>query len=253
MFTFNIAHWIAWAPGLTEASDWRQWAQAPYCPLHGQLHSQLHSGETPRVDFLPALQRRRLGTMARAALACAWPLAEGQPPMPLVFASQHGETTRGFDLLQTLARGETVSPTSFGLSVHNATAGLWSILRRETTEGVALSAQDDSLEHALLEATLLLEQDAPGVIVLATEETPPAAYRPWIEHHGFPYAVALRVTAGTEFRLRCAAPETVPEQARPGRDTQLPNPLNLLRHLLLDTAHWHHASTQRCWHWEHSS
>jgi hypothetical protein len=248
MFTFTLAHWNAWAPGLNQATDWRRWADAPYCP------AGVDETPPPLLDFVPPLQRRRLSVMARSALACAWPLTEGQHDMPMVFASQHGETSRNFELLRELVRGEPLSPTSFALSVHNSTAGMWSILRHETTESVALSAESDSLEHALLEAALLLDQGAPSVIVIATEEKAPSAYSHWIDHCGFPFALALRVTPGEQFRLGCVAPteprsgaEKLPETAT------LANPLSFLRHLLLDTPQWEHSGTQRAWHWSRAS
>jgi hypothetical protein len=241
MFTFTLAQWNAWAPGLNQAKDWTLWANAPYCPI-GSDEARL-----PVLEFIPPLQRRRLSVMARAALACAWPLAEGQRAMPMVFASQHGETSRNFRLLQDLVRGEPLSPTSFSLSVHNSTAGLWSILRKETTESVALAAEHDSLEHALLEAALLLDQGAESVIVVATEETPPFDYARWIDHHSFPFALALRVTAGNEFQLCCGEPKT------PAEINPLANPLSFLRHLLLDTPEWHHVGAQRAWHWSRAA
>jgi hypothetical protein len=248
MFTFTLAHWNAWAPGLNQAADWRQWAHSPYCPLG--------PGEArpPPLDFLPPLQRRRLSVMARAALACAWPLAEGQQAMPMVFASQHGETSRNFRLLQELVRGEPLSPTSFALSVHNSTAGMWSILRHETTESVALSSENDSLEHALLEAALLLDQGAPSVIVIATEEIAPCEYSQWIEHRRFPFALALRICPGEQFQLGCEAPAKVCGRTQdPSETTQLANPLSFLRNLLLDTPRWEHVGAQRAWHWSRAS
>jgi hypothetical protein len=238
MFTFTLAQWQAWAPGVSLAEDWLSWAHAPYCPLAGH--------DEPRLNFLPPMQRRRLSGMARAAVACAWTLAEGQPALPMVFASQHGETSRNFELLQALAREEPLSPTSFGLSVHNATAGTWSILRRETQESVALSAQDDSWEHALLEAALLLGDGAPGVILLASEEVAPAAYARWIGHGSFPFALALHLKRGDQFTLECASGGEAPEAA-------LPHALSFLRNMLLDTPQWRHGGEQRSWAWRRKS
>ncbi|NMU93971.1 beta-ketoacyl synthase chain length factor, partial [Achromobacter ruhlandii] len=190
----------------------------PYCPV----------GEPspPRLEFLPPMQRRRLSPMARAVFECAWPVAQGQPPMPLVYASRHGETTRNFGLLQSLAAGEPLSPTAFGLSVHNALAGQWSIIRRETTESIALSAEDDGLEHAFLEAGLLLADGHDNVLVVLAEERPPAPYSPWIDDVPFSYAAAFRLRAGADWRL-----ETSPGPAAAPRPW--PNALNPLRHLNL--------------------
>ncbi len=192
------------------------------------------------------MQRRRLSPMARAVFECAWPVAQGQPPMPLVYASRHGETTRNFGLLQSLAAGEPLSPTAFGLSVHNALAGQWSIIRRETTESIALSAEDDGLEHAFLEAGLLLADGHDNVLVVLAEERPPAPYSPWIDDVPFSYAAAFRLRAGADWRL-----ETSPGAGAAPRPW--PNALNLLRHLNLQTPSWRHANHARQWLWTRSA
>src|SRR5690606_17808410 len=106
--------------------------------------------------------------MARMVFDCAWPLAEAGPPMPLVFASQHGETTRSFALLQAMGRNEGLSPTSFGLSVHNAIADTWSKVRGDTTQSVALSVNTDGLEQAFLEAAFLIRRGARSALVVLT-------------------------------------------------------------------------------------
>ncbi len=192
------------------------------------------------------MQRRRLSPMARAVFECAWPVAQGQPPMPLVYASRHGETTRNFGLLQSLAAGEPLPPTAFGLSVHNALAGQWSIIRRETTESIALSAEDDGLEHAFLEAGLLLADGHDNVLVVLAEERPPAPYSPWIDDVPFSYAAAFRLRAGADWRL-----ETSPGAGAAPRPW--PNALNLLRPLNLQTPSWRHANPARQWLWTRSA
>src|SRR5690606_31159104 len=110
---------------MESADDWAGWAVAP---------GPLADDGQPDVSFLPAMQRRRLSRLARMAFAVATPLTEGQPPMPLVYASRHGETPRTFAILSDLARQEALSPTQFSLSVHNAVIGLWSILQNDRSE-----------------------------------------------------------------------------------------------------------------------
>ena len=191
--------------------------------------------------------------MARTVFECAWPVADGQPPMPLVFASRHGETSRNFGLLQSLAAGEPLSPTAFGLSVHNAIAGQWSIIRRETTESVALSVEDDGLEHAFLEAGLLLADGHADVLVVLAEERPPAPYSPWIDDVPFSYAAAFRLRAGTDWRLETAPGAGTPQHTAADAPQPWPNTLNLLRHLALQTPTWRHANRARQWLWTRSA
>jgi hypothetical protein len=252
MLTFSIAQWQGWAQGIDSPADWLQWAEHPYCPLGEQ--------RAPRLDFLPPMQRRRLSPLARAVFECAWPLAAERPPMPLVFASRHGETTRNFGLLQALAADEPLSPTAFGLSVHNAIAAQWSIIRRETTESIALSVEDDGLEHAFLEAAMLFGEGHEDVLVVLAEERPPAPYAPWIDDAPYTYAAAFHLRPGTDWTLAASAKTAAESLGNASANGSAnasanasppawPNPLNLLRHLTLRTPTWRHANDARCWTW----
>ena len=238
MITFNIAQWRAWAPGLTNVEDWQQWSQHP-TPLQS-------SDEAPDVSFLPAMQRRRLGRLARMAFAVGWPLAQGHARLPLVFVSRHGETPRTFEILCDVAANEPLSPTQFSLSVHNAVIGLWSILRGETSEMTALAAAGDGLEHGVFEAAALLAEGAPAVLVIVTEEQPPKAYCDWIDDVPFPYAVGLLLTPGTDWQLSLKpGSETSPR-------TEWPHALNLLRILNTAQSACEHPWKNRLWNWQRS-
>jgi len=240
MFNFSISNWTAWAPGIETREKWREWAQRP-------AFSAIDDAPLPDLSFLPAMQRRRLSPLARICVACAWPLAEGMAPMPVVYASHHGETGRSFELLQTLAADESLSPTAFSLSVHNAIAGLWSILRGETVESVALSAEGDGLEAAITEACMLLHSGHDAVLVVLAEAMPPQAYKPWIEDVCVPYVVALRVEPGRDFHLSLESPALPAPEAE---DASLPAPLSLIRHVLRDSRQWRHAHAPRQWRWQ---
>lgn len=238
MINFNIAAWRAWAPGLDSVADWQAWSQQP-----GLLAT---SGAAPDVSFLPAMQRRRLSRLARMAFSVGWPLAEGHPALPLVFASRHGETPRTFDILSDLAAEQPLSPTQFSLSVHNAVIGLWSILRGETSEMTALAAAGDGLEHGLIEACALLNEGAPAVLLVITEEQPPDAYASWIDDVPFPYAVGLLLTPGQQWQVTL---KTGPADAD---KAPWPHALNLLRHLFDEQASFQHAWKTRVWTWQRS-
>ncbi len=233
---FSIDQWRAWAPGLEDPDAWTRWSLAPGC-VSGD------PAAVPAVDFLPAMQRRRMSRLARMTFQVAWPLAEGQAPMPMVFASRHGETPRTFALLSELAERQPLSPTQFSLSVHNAIIGLWSILRGDNSEMTAIAAEGDGLEHALLEAAGLLAEGEPQVLLVIAEDRPPEVYAPWIDDVPFPYAVALRLRRGAQWTLSCDTP---------GADAsarQWPHALNFLLTLLqgasLCSNHWKH----RAWTW----
>ena len=235
MIHFSIDQWRAWAPGIDSPPDWQRWCQSPWRPPVDDSQ--------PDVSFLPALQRRRLSRLARMVFSVTWPLAEAQGPLPLVFVSRHGETPRTLAILTDLANREPLSPTQFSLSVHNAIIGLWSILRGDTSEMTALAGEGDGLEHGLLEASLLLEAGAPAVLLVIAEDLPPALYTPWIDDVPFPYALALRLTAGREWQLTAG-------QAPAAAAAEWPHALGLLRTLTLEQDRLHHQWKNRTWTWQ---
>lgn len=200
--------------------------------------------QAPDVSFLPALQRRRLSTLARMAFAVGWPLAEGLEELPLVFVSRHGETPRTFAILSELARQEPLSPTQFSLSVHNAVIGLWSIMRGETSEMTAIAAADDGFEHGMVEAAGLLNDGSPAVLLIIAEDAPPQAYRQWIDDVPFAYAVGLLLTPGEQWQLSPTAATDVPA-------ADLPHALSWLRATLNGQSGLIHSGKRCTWNWQH--
>lgn len=186
MIDVRIEQWRAWAPGLETAQAWRDWARAPTLPTDPT--------QQPACLSLPAMQRRRLSPMARMTMEVASPLCAEGEQLPFVFGSRHGETTRTFALLGDVTDKQALSPTQFGLSVHNAIAGQWSVLRGQRGESVAIAGEADTFEHVLLEASILLQTGAPTVLAVIAEERPPTAYDGWIDDVPFSYAMALRLS-----------------------------------------------------------
>ena len=196
-FSFRIADWRAVCPHASEPAQWQAWAA-------GQPFDTAQPYK-PALAFLPAMQRRRLGTAARLVLDAAWPLAEHYPACPMVFASHDGEINRSFELWLNLLREGDVSPTSFGLSVHNALAGQWSMLRGDMSENTALSVQCDGLETALAEACALLHEGAPRVLVVVADEPLHTEYAVAAKRAPFAYALAMVVEQGDDYRLSLSA------------------------------------------------
>jgi hypothetical protein len=185
VIAFRIEQWRAWAPGLDNAEAWHSWAHEPQVMADQQ--------EQPQCLSLPAMQRRRLSRLARMTMEVASPLCADDEQLPFVFGSRHGETTRTFALLGDVTDEQPLSPTQFSLSVHNAIAGQWSILRGQRGESVAIAGEADTFEHVMLEAAALLDTGAPAVLAVIAEEMPPPAYAEWISDVPFSYALALRL------------------------------------------------------------
>lgn len=221
---FDISGWRAWGPGLETAEQWRNWCQQPRVP-------DAQAGQ-PDVSFLPPMQRRRLSPLARMAFHVAWPLAELQGKQPVVFSSRHGETPRNLGLLSQLGTDETLSPTHFSLSVHNAIIGLWSMFRSDTSEMTALAAVSNGLELAVMEAVLLLESGAESVLVIMAEENQPEIYQPWIDDAPFAHAIALQLVPGKNWSLQRSEMSEESLSTFSDRMGQVPPALHLLPLLL---------------------
>ena len=71
---------------------------------------------------MPAMMRRRLNRVGRMACHVAYGSDNGQTADAIVFASRYGDTDKTLSLLGDLVKGEPLSPTGFGMSVHNAIA-----------------------------------------------------------------------------------------------------------------------------------
>ena len=184
---FSIARWHAWAPGVTGPEAWRAWLPAGACP---------DPDAQPDVSYLPSLLRRRLDRGGRMALSTAWPCVEGLASVQSVFASRHGALDRTLELLVRLADRETLSPTTFSLSVHNSNAGLFSIARSDRGAATAMAAGSDSLTMALLEGANLVAEGGSHVLVCYSDDVTPSPYREFdVEDASHrPFAVSLLLT-----------------------------------------------------------
>ena len=245
MMAFRVEQWRAWAPGLNCQQDWHDWAQAPSTVAEG--------AQQPECLSLPPMQRRRLSRLARMTMEVASPLCSEDEQLPFVFGSRHGETTRTLNLLHDVAGEQPLSPTHFGLSVHNAIAGQWSLLRGQRGESVAIAGEADTFEHALLEAAAMLTDGAPSVLAVIAEEVPPAAYDGWINDVPFSYAVALRL--GHVDAVDARSTESCWKLSLGRNEGNVttctwPHALNFLRVLHTAEISLEHTWKTRRWHWQ---
>jgi hypothetical protein len=197
---------------VTDTSAWQQWLPEGHCP---------EPNAQPDVSYLPSLLRRRLDRSGRMALATAWPCVEGLASVPCVFASRHGVLDRTLELLTALARDEALSPTTFSLSVHNSSAGLFSIARGDRAAATAVAAGRDSHGMCRLEGANLIAEGTVQVLVCYADDEAPAQYAPCVQEDAShrPFAVSLLLTQPADPTQRCrlsaseAAPDEAPEAA----------------------------------------
>jgi hypothetical protein len=164
---FSIARWSVWTPD----------AAAPR--------------KRPEIPEVPMLLRRRASFADCLALRVAFDCAGSMGPMPVVFCSRYGEVHRSVEMLEALSKNEPFSPVTFGLSVHNAAAALYSIARGDRSATSAVAAGRDSLPEGVLEACGVLSTGAPRVLVVAYDDSLPAEFGAFADEGDRPAALGL--------------------------------------------------------------
>ncbi len=159
----------------------------------------------PDVVFVEPMLRRRLSSLAKMMLRVAYDCARNIPNTRIVFASRHGELVRTTTMLECLAAKEEISPTLFSMSVLNASAGLFSILQRNTAPGTAISAGCASFGYGLLEACLqLAEKPEQPVLFVYADEPAPAVYDVSEPAGKRAHALGLLLESSAETRIACS-------------------------------------------------
>jgi hypothetical protein len=173
--SFVIESWAACAPGVDTPQRWAQWAAAPWLP----------EGE-PQVALaaVAPMLRRRFAPLGRLAAQAAFDLA-GSVALPddadlddnpTVYASRYGETSRCLDLLADQARGQALSPTAFGLSVHNAIGAMIALTRGDRRNSSAVAAGRATAAAGVAEALGLLDDGARSASLIVYDAPLPAGY-----------------------------------------------------------------------------
>ncbi len=129
----------------------------------------------PDKTLLPSSLRRRSGlttTMAVTAAMRACQQADADAlELPSVFASVGGEIQVTDELCRSLTDiNYLISPTQFHNSVHNKTAGYWSILTRCQQPTTAIAAVDDTFAMGVLEAWSQLQQHRGDILLVCYDE-----------------------------------------------------------------------------------
>ena len=243
MVAFSVLNWAAWAPGLHDRAAWVAWAHAPFLPC---------GDDAPPLTEVPALQRRRIDRLGRMAIQTVYG-CQGQADdgsVPILFASRHGDVARSVTLLKALAGGEALSPTVFGLSVHNAIAASHSIVTGGRGNYQALAGGCGTAEAACVEAAGLLADGAPEVKLVCYEAPLPRDYAAYADEPQAVYAWCWRIApigrGGTGLQLHWGDPKAA-SAASAGRS--LPHGLDVHRFLLSGDAALSLSDGAVTWHW----
>lgn len=149
------------------------------------------------LNEIPAMQRRRLSSIAKLALNSALQYKIDEPVDYIVWASQYADEQKTLKILADVLQDQGCSPTLFATSVHNAISGLYSILCTDATTATSLAA---SWSEALLEAYsyLTVHTAAKRVLVLYYDEALPDIYVEHQDFNGFAMAAVVSLHSAAQ-------------------------------------------------------
>ncbi|WP_426369011.1 beta-ketoacyl synthase chain length factor [Pseudocolwellia sp. HL-MZ7] len=182
---FAIEKCVAWYGNIRTTEDWQLWAK-------GELEYSPED-DLPPLKQIPPMQRRRLSPFAKFSFHCILEsLGNNISDIPCVFSSRHGDLHKTAKLIEDVATKSDLSPTNFGLSVHNAVAGLYSIFAKNKQAMTAISAGEDSLMMAVVDAYAKLEsQNLDQVLVVYTDQIVPEQYNQFVSDKEQTLAIAF--------------------------------------------------------------
>jgi hypothetical protein len=217
---------------------WNEWAKANHS-IRGECSAP--------VRGMPPMLRRRAGFLGKMALEVAYECLDQRIDIPTIFSSRHGEASRSVDLLLDLAKGAPLSPTSFGLSVHNATGGLFSIARTDHANNIALAGGENTIEGAVIEACGLLAEGEPSVLLVAYDCPLPIPYAGFQDCDEQPFAWAWLMRPPTDGVVSLRWSEVLPD-SHPSFEG-LPAGLEILRFYLRNEPSLERICNTRRWLW----
>ena len=131
----------------------------------------------PDVSFIPPMVRRRMTDLQKIAIGIAYRVVPDNVDYQMVFASRYGEWQQTIKLITQFHDDGGMSPAGFSNSVHNAAAGVFSVLNKNKNSYVSVAAGNNTLESGILAA---LTGTKPVLFVFA-EEKSPEMYEPFLE------------------------------------------------------------------------
>lgn len=169
-----------------------------------QLYKSVATSELEALQDIPAMQRRRLSPLAKLALNSALNILADNKVDYIVWASQFGDEIKTLNILKDILQGQTPSPTQFSTSVHNAIAGLYSILTKDDTISTSLSA---TWSEAIIEAYAYLKttSNAKTALVIYYDAPIPDTYNDLKPFEAFSIAGLIRLDQpNVEFNIGLA-------------------------------------------------
>lgn len=153
----------------------------------------------PDVSCIPSMIRRRMSNIEKIAVGLAVKIAPENANYTTVFASRFGEWGQTIQLIEQFFNEHEMSPAGFSNSVHNAAAGLFSLITKNCNGYTAIAAGDNTLEMAILKALT----DKQDVMVVFAGEHNPDIYAPLLNgtHDAFGLAFMIKHHGGRKITV----------------------------------------------------
>jgi hypothetical protein len=185
-----------------------------------------------------------MSSLTRLAVQIAIEAAGDCRPDFLIFCSQHGDLTRLREMLDDISSGVELSPTTFSQSVHNASAGLFTIISGSAAPMSALAAGAGTFAAGWLEAEGFLVAHPEARVLLVTYDEPlPAEYASYSSQAPCAYGVGLLL------RRAAGRPGVALRPARAAENAFLPLAPLFLCWLLSSDASLHATADGQGWIW----
>lgn len=171
------------------------------------------------LSWVPAMQRRRMTPFVKMVLHSAHQVIneKGYENISVIFSSRHGDFHKTANLLGELAQQQPLSPTGFGLSVHNAAIGMYSIISGNTQPMNAIAAGKNSFACALIEAYIkLVELKHTHMLLVHTDEALPEPYTTFADEAQITHSIALVMRLATENEPHFSLTKQVTKQSSQG-------------------------------------
>lgn len=186
----ELLSWSAWAPGLENRTDWRDWLRRGGAPPENV------QGITPKAASVPPRLRRRCSAAGKMALETGLKVCEqagiSGDDVNLIYCSRNGEIITLKALFDDLYFNEPLSPTQFSNSVHHTPTGYFSLITKNQRISRTVSGGEDCFACGLLECISLQPKDPERpILMLYGDEFAPEPFDVLLEKPEFPFSVAL--------------------------------------------------------------
>jgi hypothetical protein len=186
MHSISLEKWIGWAPGIESEDEWKQYFNDTKTPSNDY--------SLPKNNYIPKNIKRRCSSFIKLTLFGALQCVENTANCDIngVFVSRYGDMTTTNKLLNDISQEEPLSPFNFSHSVHNASAGLYSIITKNQNPAISISGGNSSFSYGFIETLKFLNRFPKNKVVLViSEESLPKPFSQKNIYPLFPYVFAF--------------------------------------------------------------